>query len=62
MMKTIQSLITKTSTRQEELHVSQMSSAGSTSECKNLCQYKFYPTYLAAKVIQIKVEDIHQVQ
>ncbi|KAK7363550.1 hypothetical protein VNO77_05696 [Canavalia gladiata] len=22
-----------------------------------LCQYKFYPTYLTAKVIQMKVED-----
>ncbi|MED6130316.1 hypothetical protein PIB30_000214 [Stylosanthes scabra] len=53
-MKTTQG-VTKSSMGQEEY---MSSAAGSTSECKNLCQYKFYPTYLSAKVIQIKVEDI----
>ncbi|CAL0325401.1 unnamed protein product [Lupinus luteus] len=28
-----------------------------SSDPQNLCQYKFYPTYLTAKVIQIKLED-----
>lgn len=28
------------------------------SEPKILCQYKFYPTYLTAKAIQMKVEDV----
>ncbi|KAK7264661.1 hypothetical protein RJT34_32271 [Clitoria ternatea] len=27
-------------------------------EPKILCQYKFYPTYLSTKAIQVKVEDI----
>ncbi|CAJ1940965.1 unnamed protein product [Sphenostylis stenocarpa] len=29
-----------------------------SSEPQVLCQYKFYPTYLTAKAIQMKVEDI----
>ncbi|KAG5011105.1 hypothetical protein JHK82_019742 [Glycine max] len=29
-----------------------------SSEPQILCQYKFYPTYLTAKVIQMKVEDV----
>lgn len=29
-----------------------------SSEPQQLCQYKFYPTYLTAKAIQMKVEDI----
>jgi len=29
-----------------------------SSEPQLLCQYKFYPTYLTAKAIQMKVEDI----
>nr|KYP58124.1 hypothetical protein KK1_004415 [Cajanus cajan] len=28
------------------------------SEPQILCQYKFYPTYLTAKAIQMKVEDV----
>lgn len=30
----------------------------SHSQPQILCQYKFYPTYLTAEVIQMKVEDI----
>ncbi|KAK7387928.1 hypothetical protein VNO78_22726 [Psophocarpus tetragonolobus] len=36
----------------------QQNSVLNLSEPQFLCQYKFYPTYLTSKVIQVKLEDV----
>ncbi|RDX73670.1 hypothetical protein CR513_46693, partial [Mucuna pruriens] len=36
----------------------QQKSFWNLSEPQILCQYKFYPTYMTSKVIQMKVEDV----
>ncbi|KAK7291680.1 hypothetical protein RIF29_07015 [Crotalaria pallida] len=56
-MKPQANLITNIGVDKDKLYGPQKSFQN-RSEPQILCQYKFYPTYLTAKVIQVKLEDL----